>query len=494
MKTLKRKSTSTQECENKDYFNVLLFSCFRARGGYITILAVVFSAVFVLILSSLTGFIFVQHRLQIAKENREQAIQIAEAGLDYYKWFLAHFPDDLQDGTGGPGPYEHEYSDPEGGAIGKFSLEINGNLNCGETSSVSINSTGWTYADPSLKREVFGKYARPSVAEYAYILNSSVWAGSDREIKGRYHSNGGIRMDGENQSTVTSAVEDWLCSESFGCDPPETKAGIFGSGGGFELWEFPVPPIDFVGLTVDLVNMKNRAVSDGVYLGSSGAQGYHIILKNDGTFDLYRVDNTSWVWSIHIDDLSTWQRDYHTITSETFLGNNTIPADCGLVFVEDKLWLEGEVKGKLTVASADVTNPNVDTDLILAGNINYTTTDGSDGLTAIGEHSVLIPVQSPDNMELRGIFIAQKGYFGRNLYPRWYEPYDHRSTLEINGTIVSNGRVGTKWGCSVWACRDGWSGYNSRENSYDRKLATDPPPLTPYTSEEFKFVEWREEN
>jgi len=95
-------------------------------------------------------------------------------------------------------------------------------------------------------------------------------------------------------------------------------------------------------------------------------------------------------------------------------------------------------------------------------------------------------------MSLRGIFIAQNGHFGRNYYTYGYPSYGHsnakRNTLNINGTIVSNGRVGTKWTCGGSYC----SGYASRVNSYDRKLATDPPPLTPFVSNEYKFIEWRE--
>ena len=342
---------------------------------------------------------------------------------------------------------------------------------------------------------VFGKYARPSVAEYAYIINSNVWAGADREIVGPYHSNGGIRMDGENQSTVTSAVTDWLCSSSFGCSPSQTQPGVFGVGSDSDLWEFPVPSIDFVGITVDLVNMKNNAVSSGIYLPPSGARGYRVVFRDNGTIDIYRVNSTSYVWGYST--TNGWQRDYHIITDETFLENRTVPTGCQLVFVEDQLWVEGEVKGKITIASANVTDPNEDTDVILSGDIDYTTLDGSDGLTVVAEDSLLIPLLSPDNMKLRGIFIAQKDHFGRHHYMRYgsrrvpyaYSSYVKRTKLEIVGTIVSDGRVGTKWTCSgVWC-----SGYGQRENSYDRKLATDPPPLTPYVSDEFLFIQWREE-
>lgn len=470
---------------------------FNIKGGYITILVLVFMAVFMMITTSLTGFIFAQNKLQFAKENREKAIQIAEAGLDYYKWFLSHFPGDLEDGTGGAGPYDHTYNDPEGGELGTFSLEIIGNQICDIVSSIDIKSIGWSKDFPSLKREVVGRYARPSVAEYAFIINSNVWAGSDRKITGKYHSNGGIRMDGENKSIVTSAVSEWQCSSTFGCSPTQTKPGIFGDGAGSELWKFPSPQIDFEGITVDLVNMKEQAQANGIYLnpygGNSERGGYHLVFKNDGTVDIYRVVNTGYAWSIHIDDINGgWYRDYHTIDREIFMDNYNIPSDCSLIFAESKIWLEGTINGKVTIVAANVSNPNVDPDIIIENNIDYAMLDGTDGLTAIAERSILIPLQSPNDLIIKGIFIAQNGYFGRNLYPCWYSPYDHRSSLKTYGTIVSNGRVGTKWGYSGAGCGNGqWSGYNSRENFYDRNLVTDPPPLTPFTSTDFKFIEWR---
>jgi len=454
----------------------------------------VFAGVFALLIGGLTSFIFVQNRLQVAKEHRESALQIAEAGLNYYRWFLAHNPEDITNGTGEPGPYTIPYNDPEAGQVGTATLTIDGNEQCGQITSIDISSEGHTLQKPEYARTVLGRYARPSVAEFAYIIDASVWAGADRDIRGRYHANGGIRMDGTNQSTVTSAVSTWQCTGSFGCNPTQTQPGVFGAGTGSELWEFPVPQIDFVGLTSDLVAMKTRAQTNGVYIGPSNDDGYRMVLRNNGTFDLYRVRNTSYAWSIHIDDLSTWQRDYHTITSQTFLANYELPDDCGLVFIEDKVWLEGVVSGKITIVAANVIDANNDPDLILNNNITYSNYDGSDGLTAIGEHSVLIPLVVPSSMELHGVFIAQRGYFGRNLYRCQYAPYDKRTLLSVTGSIVSSERVGTKWSYSYSGCGSTWSGFDTRENAYDRKLATDPPPLTPYVSDEYRFVEWREEN
>lgn len=468
------------------------------RNGYATLYILVFASIFLMLLFSLLGFAFTQTKVHIAKENKDKALQISEAGLDYYRWFLSHFPNDLQDGTGVAGPYEHEYSDPEGGVIGKFSLAINGNQKCNTITSIDINSTGWTSAKPEYTKETYGKYARPSVANYAYIINSNVWAGVDREIKGRYHSNGGVRMDGTNQSLVTSAVDDWLCTSSFGCNPSQTQEGVFGAGTDSNLWNFPVESVDFVGITQDLINMKNQAQADGVYFGSAGGQsnrrGYHAIFKSDGTFDMYKVTNTTRVWGY--DSTVGWQREYNIIANETFLNNYSIPSECSLIFVEDRLWIEGVVKGKTTIAAAKVSQANFDADVILSGDIIYTTSDGSDGLTVVAENSILIPLNSPDDMKIRGILIAQKGHFGRNHYtdsgskrvPVSLRPSVYRNSLTMNGSIISNGRVGTKWTCGGAYC----SGYADRYNAYDRKLATDPPPLTPFVDDEYEFIEWRE--
>lgn len=466
----------------------------NTQTGYMVVLVLVFSAVFVTILFGLTGFVFVQNQASIGKEQKEQAVQIAEAGLDYYRWYLAHNPEDLTDGTGQPGPYEHTYADPEGGQAGTFSLEIDGNEQCGSITAIDIESTGWTVENPDVKRTVRGKYARPSVAEYAYIINDNVWAGADRTIKGKYHSNGGIRMDGDNESTVTSAVEDWYCTESFGCDQPQTQAGVFGSGSGSNLWEYPVESVDFVGITQDLANMKTQAQDQGLYFhpvgGQSNQHGYRAVFQGNGTVDVYRVRRTDYNWGYTTQN--GWERDYDRITRESFLGNYDIPANCSLLFFEDKLWVEGTISGKVTVAAANIQQPVYNTDIVVNGDITYADTDGSDGLTAIAERSVRIPLYSPNNLELNGVLIAQQGRFGRNHYTSGYPSYGGsyatRDQLTMHGSIVSNGRVGTRWTCNGSYC----SGYANRDNTYDRQLAVDPPPLTPYVDDEYQFVEWQE--
>lgn len=460
----------------------------KNKKGTITLLVLVFSGIMILLFGGMVGFIFVQHRVQVKKIDKEKSLQIAEAGLDYYKWFLSHYPGDLQDGTGLPGPYEHEYYDPEGGAIGKFSLEVTGLSQCGLVRVINIASTGWTYNDPSVKRVANAQYTRPSVAQYAYVLDDNVQVGSTQSIKGPYHSNGGIVMYGANDSLVTSAKTTWNCTPSYDlCAAPfEVKPGIFGSGPGYALWQFPVEPIDFVGVSADLAQMKTLAQNYGRYFSTpTPDKGYHVIFKNDGTFDIYRVTALDRVWGYSTEE--GWHWDKNIIKNEIFMQNYSVPNGCGLIFVEADLWLEGVVSGKTTIVSANLIDANVDTSIFLKDNITYTNYNGLDGLTVVAEQDILALLYVPDQMELNGIFIAQKGRVGRNLYTSAYAPYDIRQKITLNGTVVSKKRVVWLWG--YWG---GLSGFLSREIYFDRDLMYDPPPMTPYADDEYMFIKWEE--
>lgn len=461
----------------------------RKNSGVIVMLVLVFGSVFLILFSGLSGFILSQHKQSLEKASWNQALEIAEAGVNYYRWHLAHAPQDLQDGTGLPGPYEHDYFDPEAGAVGKFSLEISGDVQCGLTSGIKIASTGWTDKFPNVKRKIATKYVKPTIADYSYLINDNVWVGADHEISGPYHSNGGIRFDGANNSLVSSAKEKWNCTSSFGCNPAQEKPGIFGSGSNSDLWRFPVPPFDFDGVTIDLANIKNLAkAGQGLYFGPSGAKGYHLYLNDNRTADVYRINSLNRVWAYSLEE--EWHWEYSVIAGESFLGNYSIPEGCGLIFFEDNLWVSSSaraslVKGKMTIVAADLINPNGKADIWLGGSIQYTVKDGSDGLVLIAQRNNLIVSNSPDNMFLDGVYVAQKGKFGRNHYAGSDMKKDK---LVIYGSVVSNGRVGTKWTCSGIFC----SGYNERESSFDSKMSLSPPPFLPATSEEHEFKEWEE--
>lgn len=463
----------------------------QKNQGYLLVLVLVFGATLLTIITSLLGFIVMQYRVVVHKTYMEQAGQLAEAGLDYYKWYLAHYPNDTTHGSSTPGPYIFTYNDPEGGVIGEYSLEIASTTYCGEVASIHISSTGRPADAPGLERTLSAQYSRPTIAEYAYIINSNVWVGDDAVITGPYHSNGGVRMDGENTSVVTSGQSTWSCNSSFGCSPTGSRNGVFTTtaNANSALFEFPSAPINFSGITVDLALMQQKAqTGGGRYFGPTNRQGYRLIFRNNGTFDLHRVNS-----KVNEPNGYAWGRYMHILNGTTFLGNYSIPTACPVIFLEDQVWLEGVVNGKVTIAAADIDTSGVDRSIILNNDITFAT--ATSGLLAIAEYDLVIPLVVPNNMTLNGIFIAQNGAFTRNHYdtslPNAWESYIARDSLTVNGTVVSNLRAGTQW---VYNDGSFASGFRDRYSSYSRDLVLSPPPLIPATSDVYRFSDWRDQN
>lgn len=463
--------------------------------GIITTYVLVFAAIFLILLSGLFSFVLLQLRHSAERIAWNQALHITEAGINYYQWCLNNEVQDLC-------LTEKYFLDPAGVPIGRFSLEVIPTIKCGKITQVEIISTGWTNEFPEIRRSIRVLYARESVAKFVYLINDGVWAGADREIKGLYHSNMGVRMDGENYSLVTSAVEEWICTARFGCDPCPIASGCRIEGGNcicpgvftttsnsrIDLFSFPVPRFDFEGIIIDLAKIKNLTQPHpqqfywppAVDIHPEG-KGYRVVFLDNGTFEVWAVTELDRVWAYSL--TKGWHWHYAIIEEKHYQGTFSINPACPVIFIEDNLWVEGIVKGRVTIVSANLINPGVQTDVILSRNIDYTTLDGSDALAIIGQRNILIGPDSPNNMTIRGIFIAQKGRFSRNHYLG-----NIRESLRTYGSVISNGRVGTRWSSAGAIV----SGYKERRNHFDSKLIFNPPPFVPNTIPEFRIVNWQE--
>lgn len=459
----------------------------RQSSGYLMVMVLVFAGIFMTILTSFVVFIVTQSRLIEQRFHFEQSGHIAEAGLNYFKWYLAHYPNSTTTNIVGV------YKDPEGENVGEYSITVASTTYCGETSSLQVTSVGHTYANPQVRRTMSARYAKPTVAEYSFILNSNVWVGPDAQIVGPYHSNGGIRMDGTNNSVVTSGQSTWWCDSGYGCSPSRSRDGVFTTTANpnTSLFDFPSPPINFAGITVDLATIQDRARNGGGrYFGPSGREGYHVIFLSDGRVEVRRVNSKE-----NEPNGLAWGYYMHILKGTTLVERFTIPQSCPVLYFEDDIWLEGAVRGKVTVVAADIDSAGVDRSIILNNNITYAS--ATSGLLAIAERDTVIPLVVPNNMTLSGIFISQLGAFSRNYYntsniPSAWDEYVQRNSLTINGTIVSNGRVGTKWITTPGGVFQ--SGFNNRYMSYDRNMMTAPPPYTPDTSDVYEYSDWRDAN
>lgn len=448
-----------------------------------------------MIVSAFVGYIVTQSQVVNFRYEQQRATDIAEAGLNYYKWFLSHYPGDVTNGTGAPGPYVHQYKDPEGGFIGEFSLEVASSTYCGDITAIDITSTGYTYAEPEAKAIVRARYVRPTVAEYSFITNSGVWYGAGGSVVGPVHSNQGIRMDSAHNSTVGSGQLSWTCNSSYGCSPTQVVDGVYTTSGDADpgLFSFPVSPIDFAGISLDLSGIKDKAQNHGGrYYGPSGGHGYSVVFNGNNTATVYRVTNTTDYQSYSSSQGWHWG-ERNVISNQVSLGNVTISNSCPVLFFEDKVWVSGNVNQKVMLAAANLSLVS-QTNVVLNGDLRYVAGSGA-GIVVIAEDDIDIGVTVPNNMDINGIFIAQNGRFGRNHYTTGYfssalDPYVIRNSLDTLGTVVSNQRAGTTW---VNASGVTISGFQGGVDSYDQDQVENPPPFTPETSDVYSFRDWRQD-
>jgi hypothetical protein len=113
---------------------------FQNKKGSLLVPIIIFSGVALVIMGGIIRWTKTTIDANRQLIVREDAIQLAESGIDYYRWHLAHAQNDFQDGTGVAGPYVHQVHNKDGNITGQFSLEITPPIT-GST-RVRIESTG----------------------------------------------------------------------------------------------------------------------------------------------------------------------------------------------------------------------------------------------------------------------------------------------------------------------------------------------------------------
>jgi len=482
------------------------------------------------------------------------ALDVAEAGINYYLWHLVHSPTDYCDGNTCPGgsgpfgPYVHNYTDNTGKVIGTFTVWIappglaqNGKVTLchippgtdetlevalsaveghlahgdylgpcggGESSGnppiVTVESRG-DVADGNENRTIIAQLGVPSFAQYAVVANDTVnhlRFGAGTEVFGPVHNNGGVHFDGIAHGLVSSGLATYVDPDNGLTEPgvytqQSDPNSVFLGG-----TAFPVPPVNFAGITSDLTNLRSLAQTGGKYVAvsGSGSQGWHIVLKQNDTYDLYRVTSVSNTCS---------GRNTDQILSQTTSGGGgmSLPfPNNGVIFVEDKLWIDGRIdSASLTVVAARIgATTSQEKSIIINNDLEYTNYDGTDKLGLIAQHDVSVGLVSEgafsgsaDNQDLRidAAMIAQNGRVGRNYFARsCSSTYYQRNSVTIYGSIATNQRYGFTWICgSTWTIGDSCdSGYQSRTINYDPNIALNPPPYFPKIGT-YAILDWREE-
>jgi hypothetical protein len=470
--------------------------------GSVLAYALVIMSVVMIILVSMLGYISSQLKFSLNRVEKEKAFQIAEAGIYYYRWYLAHetsgktaleINDFLQ--TGGPMGFSPDPISYEG--IGEYQIVITPPV-AGST-IINVESTGWSNKVPDMRRTVSVRFRRPSWSEYIFLSNSFINFGSESEVYGKVHSNNGIRFDGIAHNTISSLLPTFDDPtyggnrQEFGVHTTDNPAD---PGAPAYPWpdgtvpdrpdvfmggrEFPVSEVSFVGLTSDLANMKDQSLGGhGKYFNANGL-GRRIILKNDGTYDVCTV-NTANV-NTHV--ISRYLRNSGSGTclscSGLCLSNYPIP-DEGIIFVENNVWLEGTVNNKrLSVVAANLSGGGDYRDIYIGisnSNLRYAAYDCNNMLGLIAQRDVRVLGSCPDDFVVDAALLAQSGVVGIND-----NGFSGKDSLTFNGAIVSYLQP---------YFQHGIGGFALRLYNFDNSLLYCPPPYFP-TGTEYAIDLWEE--
>ena len=443
----------------------------KAHRGSILLFVMIFGAIATtLIITGVAGYAIYENKASNMKHNRDSAFHIAEAGISYYRWHLAHSSTDYYDGTGGqPGPYVHEYKDKNGNTLGYFSLEIDSPLT--GSSVVTIRSTGWVTNQPQSKRTIQVRVGFPSLTNYTFLSHAAMSFSFTTVVHGPVHSNGEIRFDGETDSWVDSHIR------------------VQGGGHPKSFWRYPVKEIDFDSISSDLEGIHNSASSTYAHLSSSGKEGWHIVFNGD-KYNVYKVNTRDcyngegrwrqnkwkgWYW-----DGTTYCYDIGT--ESLYSSNNPIPAN-GAIFSEDDTWVEGVVNGRVTVGVGKIPVQSPYKKLYINNNLTYTAKSSDDVIGLLAQGDIIAPYEVPDNMEIDAAILSQYGSISRPFYDS-----SVKTSLTVFGSQISFASGGWKW-------VNGWgniiSGFHDTDHSYDGNLKYYPPPGFPVGSV-YELISWEE--
>ena len=492
--------------------------------------ALVMMMVTSIIMVSMLQYITSQIKLGSYRLEKEKAFQVAEAGIYYYRWYLAHnvagktvaqIKDFWNSGTALGTEQDGvtiDYFDPEGGKIGSYKLEVI--PPDPDSTIVMVKSTGWTDKESDAKRIVQARFRRPSWSENVVTANDDMRFGEGTTVNGKIISNKGIRFDGVATNVVSSALDKYDDPDhgesgaeklEFGVHthvnaPPGTgitstyrpnevpphavdpRLDVFQAGR-----QFPVAGVDFNGISSDLNVMKTAANSGhGIYFDNDG-YGRKILLKTDGTFDVCTVNK----WDSIAKTISNYKRNSgggtcSSCTDSRCSTNYPIP-DKGIIFVEDNVWISGQIDTKkVTIVAADLTSSGISADMFVGyddgdsstqDNLLYTNTNGHDIIGLIAENNISVPASSVNNLTIDAALLAKDGRIGRDSYDG-----NTKNSITVTGSMATNQRYGFAW---VYSNGTFANGYVTRNLNFDNNLLYFPPPYFP-TGTEYAIDLWQE--
>ena len=448
------------------------------RGTLLFFIVIFGSMASTILVSGVASYAILEHRASTHYKTRELSFHIAEAGIAYYRWHLAHNPTDYTDGTGHAGPYVHTFTDKNGVVIGNYALTVTPPL--AGSSVVTIRAVGTAVRDPSVHRTLQVRVGFPSLSDNTFLSNADMSFSATTIVHGSVRANGGIRFDGTTDAWVQSAKNTYQYQS-------QTKNGVWGAGGPTSFWKFPVPATDFYAVTADLSTIRTASLNGGLHLNSSGQEGWHIVFTST-TYNLYRVTSRAcyngqgqWLYGY-----SGWYWNGTTycydIGAQTFVSSGQIPAN-GAIFVEDDVWVDGLVNARVSLAVGRFPVQTPYKKIYINNNLLYAARATTNVVGLMAQGDIVVPYNVPNTMEIDAAILSQFGSIGRPYYDA-----NTRTNLTVFGSQISYVAGGWKY---VNGSGTVLSGFINTNHVYDGNLRYYPPPGFP-VGNVYELLSWEE--
>ncbi len=484
------------------------------KGSAIAYGLVIIAAISI-ILTSVIQFVAAQIRYASYVEVKENTFHIAESGIYFYRWYLAHqikgkSQDEIEDFWNGSPlgvgmPYVKDYLDNVEDKIGETEIEIT--FPTGDHNIVEITSIGNTVEKPEITRTIKATLRRSLWSDFAVISDDLICFDESWTINGKIIGNNGVHFDGIANNIVMAGVSSYddinpIHATYIGKPSVWTLMAddslVFTAGK-----KYPVPKKDFSGVSSYLQTIKNESQADGADNNCTGdgcyfdntAMGRRIILNNNGTMDVCIVSSIG--TGSNENEPKKYKKWASSGTGNDCSGSDyrktfTLP-DEGVIFVEDNIWIEGTInENRLTIAAASISDSDDDARIFIglgSADVKYTNYNGDDVLGLIAEGNISILNGVSDDLEINAALLSQNGEIEKIEYNE--ECCGSGCQLGKNNINIF-GNVITKGGLAFSYHKDcPKAPAMTRSITYDSNLYTYPPPFFPADS--FYYVDnWEE--
>lgn len=289
---------------------------------------------------------------------------------------------------------------------------------------------------------------RPSsLADYYRVVNGPVGWASGATTNGRIYANGNITHDGTatgniySEAQITGSVVLQNGAQRYDIDSnPDIRSQIKN-------------PIDFTTFLASFSDIERASQLGGIYLNDAANDAWRLKFSSGGTVSVEPCDQTS---GNHVGDV---------LPTCGAAVSYPVPANGAVYAVQDAI-VEGDVKGRVTVASND--------DIIVSNDISFVTS-GQDVLGLVAKNNLYVAKYVPDPFTWSAGVIAQSGTWQARPWSG-----TKKSLMTFRGMAATD---------------DGGSFagmFTNRDYGYDDAFLYLPPPWFPVVEDAYTVLFFRE--